>query len=165
MHPPIHRIFGKGESDELQELIRVDTLSVLVRIFRRQHHITLKNRSDFEAILLQFCSYNSTSRQYFLKSDALPYVRDVLMGKWVSLSVMERRLAPTHLCLNRPQSPFLLTALSFVKRSESVAELHNRLISCEVLVPLARCLALTSAQFLRIISRSHLYYCSQELSR
>ncbi|KAF9515620.1 hypothetical protein BS47DRAFT_1341786 [Hydnum rufescens UP504] len=109
--------------DELQELIQMDILSVWVRIFHHHHHLTPQSHANFETLLLRFCSQNPTSRQYFLKSNALLYVREMLMRK--------------------PQSPFLLTALSFVKKSESVAVLHNRLISCGVLVPLARCLALT----------------------
>ncbi|KAF9515626.1 hypothetical protein BS47DRAFT_773919 [Hydnum rufescens UP504] len=46
--------------------------------------------------------------------------------------------------MRKPQSPSLLSALLLIKRSESVTEFQNRLISCGVLVPLARCLALTN---------------------
>ncbi|KAF9515610.1 hypothetical protein BS47DRAFT_1341772 [Hydnum rufescens UP504] len=109
---------------ELQELIRMDALSVLVRIFHRHHDLTSQIRDNFEVVLLQFCSHNPTSREYFLKSDALLYVRDRLMRK--------------------PQSSFLLTALYVMDKSECVSEFHDRLISCGVLVPLARCLALTN---------------------
>jgi len=77
--------------EELQELIRVDILSVLVRIFRDQHRLAPLTRGNFHAVLLRFCSHNPASREYFLKSDALLCVRDMLMRKWVSPSMVEQR--------------------------------------------------------------------------
>ncbi|KAF9504865.1 hypothetical protein BS47DRAFT_1386141 [Hydnum rufescens UP504] len=93
---------------EAEDHLPMDHLShsVLVRIFRRHYHLASETCDNFEILVLRFCSHNPTSRQYFLKSDASLYVRDMLMRK--------------------PQSPFLL----------------NRLISCRLLVPLARYLAL-----------------------
>ncbi|KAF9515616.1 hypothetical protein BS47DRAFT_1341782 [Hydnum rufescens UP504] len=77
-------------------------------------NLTSQIRDSFEIVLLQFCSHNPMSREYFLKSDALWYVRDRLMRKL--------------------QSSFLLTTLYFLDKSETVSEFRNRLISCGVLV-------------------------------
>ncbi|KAF9513588.1 hypothetical protein BS47DRAFT_952789 [Hydnum rufescens UP504] len=99
-------------------------LSVWVQVFRRERRIKRKTWDDFELVLFEFCFQNPGSRKYFLESDALFHVRDVLM--------------------RRPQSPRLIAALYFMTTTESVDDLHDRLISCGVLIPLSRCLALTN---------------------
>ncbi|KAF9504867.1 hypothetical protein BS47DRAFT_601564 [Hydnum rufescens UP504] len=109
---------------ELEEKINLDILSALLKVFRYERHLTSQSLELFGVIFMRFFSHNSVSRQYFLKRKALAYVKDVLVSK------------------SRP--PFLLAGLAFLLLLESVVDFLNQLISCDVFLPLARCLALTN---------------------
>jgi hypothetical protein len=134
-------------------------------LISRSSHLAPLARGNFEGVLLRFCSHNPWFRKYFLKSDALLHVRDILMRQWGSMSMVDSRYCPHTLSLHRPQSLILFVGLSVLQQSENAAKPCNRLISCGVRSPGSMFGIDVSTHSPRPYSQSHLRYRSQEPQR